>query len=120
MSSQSQVHVGTSNRDGRGALAETDDRIPVLENRACLPFATRNAAAISFELFPNPARHQATLRLPAPGSHVIMCDLSGRRLREQAVPGTTATLDLTSLPAGHYLVVVATAVGTATRPLSVE
>lgn len=82
MSSQSQVHVGTSNRDGRGALAETDDRIPVLENRACLPFATRNAAAISVELFPNPARHQATLRLPAPGAHVTMCDLSGRRLRE--------------------------------------
>ena len=120
VSPQGQVYVGTSNRDGRGAPAETDDRILVLENRAYMPSATRNAAAISFELFPNPARQQATLRLLAPGAHVTVCDLLGRRLREQAVPGTTATLDLTGLPAGRYLVAVATAVGTATRPLSVE
>ena len=67
VSPQSQVYVGTSNRDGRGAPAETDDRILVLENRAYMSSATRNPAAISFELFPNPARQQATLRLPALG-----------------------------------------------------
>ena len=64
---QGQVYVGTSNRDERGAPAETDDRIPVLENRAYMPSATRNAATFSFELFPNPAWQQTTLRLPAPG-----------------------------------------------------
>ena len=120
MSPQSQVYVGTSNRDERGAPAETDDRIPVLENRAYMPSATRNAATFSFELFPNPAWQQATLRLPAPEAHVTVCDLLGRRLREQAVPGTTTTPDLIGLPAGCYLGAVATAVGTATQFLSVE
>ncbi len=120
VSPQGRVYVGTSNRDGRGAPAATDDRILVLENRAYMPTATRNAAAVGFELFPNPARQQASLRLPSPGAHVTICDLLGRRLREQAVPGTTAVLDLVGLPAGRYLVAVATALGTATRPLSVE
>ena len=106
--------MSISNRDGRGTTAGTEDRILVLENRAYMPSATRNATAISFELFPNPARQQVTLRLPALGAHVTVCDLLGRRLREQTVPGTT-TLDLTGLPASHCLVVVATAVGTATK-----
>ena len=72
--------------------AETDDRILLLKNRAYMPSATRNAVGISFELSPNPAQQQATLRLPAPEAHVTACDLLGRHLREQAVPGTTATL----------------------------
>ena len=88
VSPQGQVYVGTSNRDERGAPAETDDRILVIKNRACMPSATRNAAVISFALFPNPARQQATLRLPV-GARVTVCDLLGRHLRKQAVPGTT-------------------------------
>ncbi|MBD2724044.1 T9SS type A sorting domain-containing protein [Hymenobacter armeniacus] len=57
-------------------------------------------------LFPNPARHAATLRLPAgtAPAPLALTDALGRSVRRYPVPtGPEATLDLHGLPAGLYL-----------------
>ena len=120
VSPQGKVYIGTSNRDGRGNPAATDDRILVLENRAFVASATRAASSFAFDLFPNPARRQATVRLPAPASRLTVRDLLGRPVLTQYPTGLNATLDLSALRPGSYLVQAESAAGTATRSLVVE
>ena len=120
VSPQGRVYVGTSNRDGRGNPAATDDRILVLENRAYVATATRPATAFAFDLFPNPAGRQATVRLPAPTTRLTVRDLLGRPVQTLLPTGPTATLDLRSLRPGSYLVQAEGPAGSATRKLVVE
>ncbi|GAC1372053.1 MAG: hypothetical protein NVS3B25_21830 [Hymenobacter sp.] len=120
VSPQGRVYVGTSNRDGRGAPAATDDRILVLENRAYAATATRPAVGFSFDLFPNPARRQVTVRLPAPGARLTVRDLLGRPVLTLHPLAATAVLDVASLRPGTYLVQAEGPAGRATRKLVVE
>ena len=120
VSPQGRVYIGTTNRDGRGTPSSTDDQILVLENRAYVASATRSAAGFLFELFPNPARRQATVQLPAPNLRLTVRDLLGRALLTLHPIGTTATLDLTTLRPGSYWVQAEGIMGTATRRLLVE
>ena len=58
------------------------------------------------QLFPNPARRTATLRLPAgtPSAPLILTDALGRAVRRDPAPtGPDRALDLGGLPAGLYL-----------------
>ena len=119
VSPQGRVYVGTSNRDGRGNPATTDDRILVLENRAYVASATHAASARpAFELFPNPAHRQVTVQLAEPAALLTVRDLLGRTVL--APRPASATLDLSQLPAGTYQVQAVGATGTATRKLVVE
>ncbi|GAB3588856.1 hypothetical protein GCM10027345_41700 [Hymenobacter daeguensis] len=120
VSPQGKVYLGTSNRDGRGVPATTDDRILVLENRAYVPTATTAASKTAFELFPNPARQQATVRLAAPARTLTVHDLLGRTLLTLQPTGLTATLDLAGLRAGIYLVQADGPAGRNTQKLTVE
>ncbi len=57
-------------------------------------------------IFPNPARHTATLRLPVgtTPAPLTLTDALGRPVRHYPAPaGPEATLDLRGLPAGFYL-----------------
>ncbi|WP_052733144.1 PQQ-dependent sugar dehydrogenase [Hymenobacter terrenus] len=121
VSPQGKVYLGTSNRGQIASPAATDDQIIVLENRAYIPTATRtNAAAFTFDLFPNPARRQATVQLPVPNIRLTVRDLLGRTVLTQRSSTTTATLNLATLQAGSYLVQADGPSGSAVRKLVVE
>ena len=84
--------------------------------------ATHNpgVASLSFSLYPNPAHGQAIVELPY-AARLEVLDLTGRRVRTQALPVGRQPLDLRGVAAGLYLVRATTADGrTATRRLSVE
>ncbi len=121
VSPQGRVYIGTSNRDGRGVPAATDDRILVLENRAYVASATPGAkAAPAFGLFPNPARRLVTVQLSEPNTQLTVRDLLGRAVLVQRPATTNTTLDLSRLLPGSYVVEAAGPAGTSTRKLVVE
>jgi len=121
VSPQGRVYVGTSNRDGRGAPAAADDRILTLENRAYVVSAAQSAApGLAFDLFPNPARRLVTVQLAEPNTLLTVRDLLGRAVRVLHPTTARATIDLSTLPAGSYVVHAQGATGTASRKLVVE
>ncbi len=94
-----------------------------------LNLAARPALAGSpMQVFPNPAHHAATLRLPAlgavPTATVELLNGLGQLVGQQAVPlrpgGTETQLDLTGLSAGLYVVRVRAGRDTAVLRLAVE
>lgn len=93
------------------------------------PLAARNAAlAATVGLFPNPARRTATLAVPAALLHqaadVTLLNAVGQVVRRAPLPAARAdaqvALDLAGLPAGLYLVQLATEQGPLVKRLVVE
>lgn len=71
-----------------------------------LTATTAGRAQSPAQLYPNPARHTATLRLPAgtPPAPLTLTDAQGRTVRRYPAPiSAETTLDLQCLPAGLYL-----------------
>ena len=94
------------------------------------PLATaQSALAAQVSLSPNPAQQRVTLRLPAalaqPGTDVLLRNSLGQVLRRHALPAPTgptteATLDLSGLAAGVYLVQLPTTAGVVVQRLVIE
>jgi glucose/arabinose dehydrogenase len=119
VSPQGKVYIGTSN--GRGSAAGDNDRILVLENPAYVASASRSGAgAFAFDVYPNPARRQAEVRLATTTTRLTVRDLLGRTVLALRPAGPTATLDLSALRAGSYVVQAEGPAGSATRKLVVE
>jgi len=120
------VMAGTFSNPGAtfGSLALTtaSQQAAFVAGAAGLPLAAKAAEGPSaLLLFPNPARHAATLRLPAPAAKsfpITVFDALGHLVRQQALPAhaTEVVLDLTGLAPGLYLV----RAGTATSRLALE
>ena len=80
------------------------------------------AQGLQFSLQPNPVHDKAEVQLAAPadeGCTATITDLSGRELQRITVPPATQslTIDLTTLPAGTYLLTLATPTATSTQRL---
>jgi hypothetical protein len=108
VSPQGRVYVSTSNRDGRGNPATTDDRILVLENRAYV-LATTNMRGTSFQLWPNPAQHTVMLHLPdaaTAATTATLHDALGRLVRTATFTTgqNSSQVSLAGLQAGVYVV----------------
>ena len=107
VSPQGRVYIGTSNQDGRGTPAATDDRIIVLENRTYLA-TTGAAAAVAFTLAPNPASGSVSLRRTGStaAAAVRVLDNLGRVVQQSAfVAGQTdLQLAINGLSTGAYTV----------------
>ncbi|MBG8553386.1 PQQ-dependent sugar dehydrogenase [Hymenobacter guriensis] len=107
------VYVGTSNRDGSGSPAASDDRIMVLENLAYTPTATRQPAHAALDVWPNPAHEKLTISFPAPlarGTQLVLQDALGRTVRSEplAAGNSTHTVSLKALQPGVYQALVKT------------
>lgn len=109
VSPQGRVYVSTSNRDGRGSPAATDDRILVLENRAFVPTATTASRGGQLALWPNPARHTVTLQRPALTTSAVpvhIHDALGRQVHTTQFTAGQSSLSLSvqGLQPGFYSV----------------
>ncbi|MBO4599445.1 MAG: T9SS type A sorting domain-containing protein, partial [Bacteroidales bacterium] len=71
-------------------------------------------------IMPNPAREAVSVLSSYGLESVAVYDLTGRRLMEQPAEGLAATLDVTALPKGVYVVAIRTLQGVATKRLVVE
>ena len=71
-------------------------------------------------IMPNPAREAVSVLSSYRLESVAVYDLAGRRLIEQPAEGLAATLDVSALPKGVYVVAIRTLQGVATKKLVVE
>ena len=121
VSPQGRVYVATSNRDGRGSPAATDDRILVLENRSFVTTSTAKVRQPQVQLWPNPAAQSVTVQLPAAAAaagEIAIYDALGRTVRSSPfrVGQSTVAVPLIGLRPGLYSV----RAGGSTQPLVVN
>jgi uncharacterized delta-60 repeat protein len=84
--------------------------------------ATRSLASTpALDVFPNPARAQVQVQLPALATGpATLLDVQGRTVRTWPAPASKTTLALTGLAPGVYLLMVPTAQGPARQRVVVE
>jgi hypothetical protein len=83
---------------------QVDNTVGVRFNQPANPLATASGIApVALTAAPNPATGRVQLTLPSAATSAELLDALGRPVRHVAAPAGTATLDLTGLPPGLYL-----------------
>lgn len=82
--------------------------------------AIKEVSANGFTMFPNPSNGQVTVSSNSVISSVIVTDLSGKVIIEEAVNATIANLSTYNMAAGIYLLHAVTANGTTSQKLIVN
>ena len=72
------------------------------------------------QLMPNPAHGAFSVLSSFALSRVVVYDLQGRIVADQAAEGISAVVDISSLPAGTYIAALHTSAGIATKRLLVQ
>ncbi len=75
---------------------------------------------MKIDIHPNPASRQVVISATLPMTHIEATDILGHRLFDRPASGLTSTLDVSSWPAGTYLLRITTPSGVATKKLLVK
>ena len=75
---------------------------------------------MTIDIHPNPASRQVVISATLPMTHIEATDILGHRLFDRPASGLTSTLDVSSWPAGTYLLRITTPSGVATKKLLVK
>jgi len=60
--------------------------------------------ANGFSIYPNPSKNFVNVHFPGIGGSVKIFSVNGRQLLEQVSNGTEASVDVSALPAGLYMI----------------
>ena len=96
--------------------------MPIIKPRGYLSALTPTAETENVRLVPNPARTRVTVEADQAIRYVELTDMAGRTMKVQKYDGGTlsATLDITTLPQGLYMVRVRTEKAVTTKKLLIE
>ena len=84
---------------------QTSGEIVVVKlKKAGLGLTTTEAPA--FDIYPNPAKDQCTIRLPESSRELLVLDVSGKLLEYYQLSADSVSLNLSKLSAGTYFVVI--------------
>ncbi|MBO0939708.1 T9SS type A sorting domain-containing protein [Fibrella sp. HMF5335] len=94
--------IPISYKGWQGSITLTGREIAICQYDLSL-LATENLALPDLNVYPNPARHELTIIAPQPDA-VQLIDLQGRVLRQIPNISGPLRLDISTLPAGLYLI----------------
>lgn len=62
--------------------------------------------SFSFNVFPNPAGSVLNVKAAAPCSQLLICNLTGQIVAEKQINGSECSINIDTLPAGMYMIVL--------------
>ncbi|KAF5031157.1 hypothetical protein DSECCO2_630650 [anaerobic digester metagenome] len=79
------------------------------------PNAIGEELSFSFNVFPNPAGSVLNIKSAKPCSQLLISDLTGKIIYDKQISGSEYSINIESLPAGMYLIVLKNSLGSGVR-----
>ncbi len=98
------------------SLGNPDSNISYLKAEPIWPTGIEDASKIGFEIYPNPSTDIVSIRTTYDGRwNIDLFDINAKKVRSQIGQSTAETMDVSSLPAGAYLIQVTDDLGRVMR-----